>query len=57
MSAHRYRVLRLWNNDVLTNIEGVLEVIASSLQPDAPPHPTGARQARTGRPLPASGER
>jgi very-short-patch-repair endonuclease len=57
MSAHRYRVLRFWNNDVLSNTEGVLEVIASSLQAEAPPHPTGARKARTGRPLPASGER
>jgi very-short-patch-repair endonuclease len=35
---HRYRVLRFWNNDVLGNIEGVLEVIASALV-ETPPHP------------------
>jgi len=28
---HRYRVLRFWNNDVLTNIDGVLEAIALAL--------------------------
>jgi very-short-patch-repair endonuclease len=27
-----YRVLRFWNNDVLENLDGVLETIASSLQ-------------------------
>ena len=26
-----YRVIRFWNNDVLTNIEGVLEVIGQAL--------------------------
>ncbi len=35
---HRYRVLRFWNNDVIGNIDGVLEVIAAALA-DAPPHP------------------
>jgi len=57
LAAHRYRVLRFWNNDVLSNTEGVLEVIASALQAETPPHPAGARNARTGRPLPAIGER
>ena len=28
---HRYRVLRFWNNDVLSNIDGVLETIAAAL--------------------------
>ena len=39
-----YLVLRFWNNDVLTNIEGVLELMAFTVQPEAlePPHP--ARQ-------------
>jgi len=36
--THRYRVLRFWNNDVLGNIDGVLEVIATALA-EAPPHP------------------
>ncbi|RED36086.1 very-short-patch-repair endonuclease [Rhodopseudomonas thermotolerans] len=35
-----YRVLRFWNNDVLGNVAGVLDVIAAALQdeiaPDAP---------------------
>ena len=56
-SAHRYRFLRFWNNDVLSNIDGVLETIAASLPIDAAPHPTRLRSASTGRPLPASGER
>ena len=29
-----YRVLRFWNNDVLTNTEGVLEVIMEALKVD-----------------------
>ncbi|MGJ4945806.1 endonuclease domain-containing protein [Bradyrhizobium sp. HKCCYLS1011] len=36
--AHKYRVLRFWNNDVLDNMEGVLETIATALA-EAPPHP------------------
>jgi very-short-patch-repair endonuclease len=48
-----YRVLRFWNNDVLSNTNGVLETIAIALQEETPPHPT----AFGGRPLPASGER
>jgi len=35
---HNYRVLRFWNNDVLGNLEGVLEIIATALA-EAPPHP------------------
>jgi very-short-patch-repair endonuclease len=27
-----YRVLRFWNNDVMQNIDGVLEMIAGALQ-------------------------
>lgn len=27
-----YHVIRFWNNDVLSNVEGVLEVIAQELQ-------------------------
>ena len=30
-----YRVLRFWNNDVLGNIDGVLEVIADALKAEA----------------------
>jgi len=37
---HDYRILRFWNNDVIQNIEGVLETIASALQPDGPSSPS-----------------
>jgi very-short-patch-repair endonuclease len=46
--AHRYRVLRFWNNDVLGNIEGVWDTIFAAASAAAPPHPD---------PLPASGAR
>ena len=46
--AHRYRVLRFWNNEVLGNIEGVWDTIFATASAAAPPHPD---------PLPASGER
>jgi very-short-patch-repair endonuclease len=53
MRDHNYRILRFWNNDVLSNTAGVLETIANALHGEVPPHPT----AFGGRPLPASGER
>ena len=37
LQAHGYQVLRYWNNDVLTNIDGVLEDILSKINSD--PHP------------------
>ncbi len=46
--AHRYRVLRFWNNDVLENIESVWDTIFAAASAAAPPHPD---------PLPARGER
>ncbi|MGD9615506.1 MAG: endonuclease domain-containing protein [Alphaproteobacteria bacterium] len=41
-----YRTIRVWNNDVLNNIEGVLYMLKAELE--NAPHPV---------PLPASGER
>ena len=38
LANRNYRVLRFWNNDVLGNITGVLETIASALA-ESPPHP------------------
>jgi len=38
LADHNYRVLRFWNNDVLGNIAGVLEAIATALA-ESPPHP------------------
>src|SRR5271154_2325443 len=45
VGALGYRVVRIWNNDVLANIEGVLEMLKSELE--NAPHPV---------PLPAGGE-
>src|SRR4051794_1266965 len=42
LRQHNYRVLRFWNNDVIGNIEGVAETIASALLTEAPPHPVHA---------------
>jgi len=36
IEAQGYRIIRFWNNDVLTNTEGVLQAIALAVQP---PHP------------------
>ena len=46
LAAQGYRVVRIWNNDVLANIDGVLQMLASELR--TAPHPV---------PLPAGGER
>ena len=46
--AHRYRVLRFWNNEVVENIEGVWDTIFAAAAAALPPHPD---------PLPARGER
>jgi len=69
LESEGYRVLRFWNNDVLGNIDGVLEVIQRAITttptPDPSPqgggeqtersraHPTPARGAR--RPSPSRG--
>ena len=55
LREHNFRILRFWNNDVMDNMEGVLEVIADALRAEAPPHPVAAKG--DDRPLPASGER
>ena len=42
-----YKVLRFWNNDVLKNLDGVLEVILEALASPAPhpnPLPEGERE-------------
>jgi very-short-patch-repair endonuclease len=53
LQSRGYRVLRFWNNDVLTNIEGVMVVIASALaggvaQEPPTPNPSPPFAARTG---------
>jgi very-short-patch-repair endonuclease len=40
LEANGYRVLRYWNNDVLTNINGVLEDILSAITATPTPNPS-----------------
>lgn len=39
-----FNVLRFWNNEVFTNIEGVLEVIRTNCLNHPPPHPLPSRE-------------
>jgi len=55
LRQRNYRILRFWNNDIISNLDVVLEVIADALHEEAPPHPVSASDGN--RPLPASGER
>ena len=32
INAHGYRILRFWNNEVMENIDGVLEIIAKEME-------------------------
>lgn len=49
LRAKGYRVLRFWNNDVLTNVTSVLEVILEALARPAPhPSPLPGRQREHG---------
>jgi very-short-patch-repair endonuclease len=50
LESRGYRVLRFWNNDILSNLDGVAEVIAAAL---STPHP--ARALRES-PSPSRGE-
>jgi len=47
LNARGYRVLRFWNNDVLSNVEGVMEVIAAAVR-GGPPPLTSPRHASHG---------
>jgi very-short-patch-repair endonuclease len=40
IESEGYRVLRFWNNDVLSNINGVLEVIQSAITTTPTPNPS-----------------
>jgi very-short-patch-repair endonuclease len=50
LESKGYRVLRFWNNDILNNLDGVAQVIASAL---STPHPA---QAAPESPSPSKGE-
>jgi very-short-patch-repair endonuclease len=39
LESEGYRVLRFWNNEVLENIDGVLEMIRSAILPTPTPTP------------------
>lgn len=52
LAENKFQTLRFWNNDVLSNLDGVLTVVLNALE-EATPHP--ARAAR-GHPSPARGE-
>jgi very-short-patch-repair endonuclease len=49
LRSNGYRVLRFWNNDVMANIDGVLEVIAEAVSVSAPPTPDPSPPLRGGR--------
>jgi hypothetical protein len=47
LEANGYRVLRFWNNEVLANIEGVVEVICEAVDVgEGPPPPTPPHRKR-----------
>ena len=52
LAENDFRVARFWNNDVLSNLEGVLTVLAAELENT--PHP--ASRLRSTPPSPARGE-
>ena len=52
LAENDFRVVRFWNNDVLSNLEGVLTVLATELANT--PHP--ASRLRSTPPSPARGE-
>jgi len=39
LASEGYRVLRVWNNDVLANVSGVLSAIDRAVNADRPPTP------------------
>jgi very-short-patch-repair endonuclease len=50
LEAHGYRVLRFWNNEVMGNIDGVLQMIFLALresETQAPPPLTPPHNAKT----------
>jgi very-short-patch-repair endonuclease len=46
IEAAGYRVLRFWNNDVLSNLDGVLAEIQSALTPTPDPSPQGGGEKK-----------
>jgi very-short-patch-repair endonuclease len=51
LQGEGFRVLRFWNNEVLTNIDGVVEMVLKNLSPSPRPSPIkgeGVRENRVG---------
>jgi very-short-patch-repair endonuclease len=42
LARHGYRVIRFWNNEVIDNLDGVLQVVRQALEAP-PPHPDPLR--------------
>jgi Protein of unknown function (DUF559) len=52
LCALGYRVIRIWNNDVIENLDGVLQRLLSELEKSPSPHPRAYKRLpdRGGRP-------
>ncbi len=48
LESHGYRVLRFWNNDVLSNIDGVLTEILRAITTTPTPNPSPHKSLHTG---------
>jgi very-short-patch-repair endonuclease len=42
-----YRIIRFWNNDVLENVEGVLQIISEAIEVGPPPAPSRLREGKS----------
>jgi very-short-patch-repair endonuclease len=47
LEGEGYQILRFWNNDVLGNVEGVLQVIVEAQRADPPPAPSRMREGKS----------
>ncbi len=57
IEAEGYKVVRLWNSDVMVNADGCFHQIASHLRQDHPhPAPTRQQAAKSAHPSPIKGE-
>ncbi len=51
LTKNGFKVLRFWNNEIFTNIEGVLEVIRINCLNHPPLHPLPSREGKKNSPL------
>ena len=47
LNSNGFMVLRFWNNEVLSNLDGVLETIRDTAHPHLDPPPTGGGKEET----------